>query len=190
MKYERTIIEGLPKKFNVMKILELLYKDGIPDNPHCVHYGLKVVADDRLKNETCAVVFRKELSSTGVFVLHSVELNSLTFAVPEYASEADVVLFASLMNAVRKKHPRTKAFDDHNIPVKYIGAREIVEMNKDRMNYLVKDLTTQEGFTMRGLTAAFTLKVEHLIPYSSVEMQAYELKRTFAEMQWQSEDEE
>ena len=120
MKYERTIIEGLPKKFNAKKILDLLYKGGMPENPYCVHYGMKVVAEDKLKNETCVVVFRKDLSATGVFVLHSTEQNSLTFAVPEFASDADVVLFASLMNAIQKNHPRTKAFDEYNQQVKNI----------------------------------------------------------------------
>ncbi|MBQ0075346.1 MAG: hypothetical protein KBT34_14295 [Prevotella sp.] len=188
MKYERTIIEGLPKKFNVKKILDLLYKGGMPENPYCVHYGMKVVAEDKQKNETCVVVFRKDLSATGVFVLHSAELNSLTFAVPGFASDADIILFASLMNAVQKTHPRTKAFDDYNQPVKYIGAREIEQMNTDRIHLLERLLTTKEGFKMDGINHPFILKVEHLIPYSSVEMQAYELKKMFVGMQWEADE--
>lgn len=36
----------------------------------------------------------------------------------------------TLVNAVHKNQPRTKAFDEYNQPVKYIGAREIEQMNK------------------------------------------------------------
>ncbi|MBQ0081231.1 MAG: hypothetical protein KBS95_06780 [Alistipes sp.] len=187
IKYEKVIIEGLPKKFNIKKILDFLYKGGIPENPYCEHYGLKIVTEDESKNKTC-IVFRKNLSSTGVVIQHNAEQSSLTFLVSEFASDADVVLFASLMNAVLKNHPRAKAFDEYSQPVKYIGAREIEQMNTNRIHLLERLLTTKDDFEMYGINHNFILKVEHLIPYSSLEMQAYELKKMFVEMQWKVDE--
>jgi len=42
---------------------------------------------------------------------------------------------------------------------------------------------------MRGLFTSFTLKVEHLRPAISPDMQALELRQTFLRMQWDKQEE-
>ena len=69
-----------------------------------------------------------------------------------------------------------------------MGAREIEQMKTDRTHLLERLLTTKEGFKMDGINHPFILKVEHLIAYSSVEMQAYELMRMFVGMQWEADE--
>ena len=69
-----------------------------------------------------------------------------------------------------------------------MGAREIEQMKTDRTHLLERLHTKNEGFKMDGIKHPFILKVEHLIPYSSVEMQAYELMRMFVGMQWEADE--
>lgn len=57
----------------------------------------------------------------------------------------------------------------------------------ERKRYLKRLLTTKEGFTMDGLNADFTLKVAHLRPAISPDMQVLELQKQFVRMQWKNE---
>ena len=61
-------------------------------------------------------------------------------------------------------------------------------MIKERKTYLKRLLTTKEGFTMEGINADFTLKVAHLRPAISPEVQVLELQRQFVGMQWENEN--
>lgn len=190
MKFERTIIEGMPKKFKVDTILDYLYNEEMPTNPYCQKYGFKTIDNNNPASPGEAIIaFRYDLSATGVILLHSSELNTLTFMVPEYASEADVLLFATLINSIRSKHPRTSAFDFSGEKIKYVTSKEIDEMNRDRRNIIHKNLLTKEGFRMDGINQSYILKVEHLIDYSSIDMRAYELMQTFISIQWNVEEE-
>lgn len=190
MKYEKVIIESMPRSFRISGILSLLYHE-MPENPYCRKYGLRKIESDSLDNsETFFFAYREGLSATGIALLHNSMLNTLTFMVPGYASEADVLLFATLVNAILRKHPRTKAFDDIGRPVKAVTGQDVDWMNRDRACLLQRNLQTMEGFTMQGLNHSYILKVEHLIPYSSVEMKAFELKQTFINIQWESPEEE
>jgi hypothetical protein len=60
-------------------------------------------------------------------------------------------------------------------------------MIEERKRYLKRLLTTKEGFTMEGINADFTLKVAHLKPAASVDIQMQQLQQQFVGMQWEFE---
>ena len=60
-------------------------------------------------------------------------------------------------------------------------------MIEERERYLKRLLTTKNGFTMEGINADFTLKVAHLKPAASADMQMQELQQQFVKMQWEFE---
>lgn len=60
-------------------------------------------------------------------------------------------------------------------------------MIADRQSYVKRLLKTKEGFTMEGLFHDFTLKVSHLRPAPTLDIQANELRQMFADMQWEKE---
>ena len=74
---------------------------------------------------------------------------------------------------------------DKYAPLKNLTADDVQQMIKDRKTYLKRLLKTKEGFTMEGINAGFTLKVEHLRPAISPDMQVLELQRQFVAMQWE-----
>ena len=63
-------------------------------------------------------------------------------------------------------------------------------MITDRQSYVKRLLKTKEGFTMEGLFHDFTLKVAHLRPAPTLDIQARDLRQLFADMQWEKGKEE
>lgn len=94
-------------------------------------------------------------------------------------------MYAAFVNAVLAKHKRAKLYDKH-ATLKSLTDDDVQRMTKDRQAYLKRQLTTKEGFTMEDLSADFTLKVAHLRPAISGDMQVLELQRQFVGMQWES----
>ena len=98
-------------------------------------------------------------------------------------------LYVKLANAVLKKHPRTKLYAQYDI-LKGLTEEDEKKMIADRQSYVKRLLKTKEGFTMEGLFHGFTLKVAHLRPAPTLDIQARDLRQLFADMQWEKEGKE
>ncbi len=160
MKYDKLTIIGLPKKFKVYYALDYLYSGcQLPDNPDDIIYDEWPADGDEGEDAMMAY---------------------------DWASDADVSLYVNLVNAVLKKHPRTKLYAQYDI-LKGLTEEDEKKMIADRQSYVKHLLKTKEGFTMEGLFHDFTLKVAHLRPALTLEIQARELRQMFADMQWEKE---
>ena len=91
-----------------------------------------------------------------------------------------------LANAVLKKHPRAKLYAQCDI-LKGLTEEDEKKMIADRQSYVKRLLKTKEGFTMEGLFHGCTLKVAHLRPAPTLDIQALNLRQMFADMQWEKE---
>ena len=188
MKYDKLTIEGVPKKFKVYYALDYLYPDGqLPDNPDDILYD-EWPADCE-EGEDAMMVYEYYKSATGVYLAYNETVRALSFELSPWASDADVSLYVKLFNAVLKKHPRAKLYAQYDI-LKELTEEDEKKMIADRQNYVKHLLKTEEGFTMEGLFHGFTLKVAHLRPAPTLEMQARELRQMFADMQWEKGEEE
>ena len=188
MKYDKLTIEGVPKKFKVYYALDYLYPDGqLPDNPNEILYDEWPADGD--EGEDAMMVYEYYKSATGVYLAYNETVHALSFELSPWASDADVSLYVKLVNAVLKKHPRTKLYAQYDI-LKGLTEEDEKKMIADRQSYVKHLLKTKKGFTMEGLFNDFTLKVAHLRPAPTLEMQARELRQMFADMQWEKEEEE
>ena len=188
MKYDKLTIMGLPKKFKVYYALDYLYPDDqLPDNPDDILYD-EWPADGE-EGEDAMMVYEYYKSATGVYLAYNETVQALSFELAPWASDADVSLYVKLVNAVLKKHPRTKLYAQYDI-LKGLTEEDEKKMIADRQSYMKRLLKTKEGFTMEGLFHGFTLKVAHLRPAPTLDMQAKELRQMFADMQWEKGEEE
>lgn len=188
MKYDKLTIIGLPKKFKVYYALDYLYSGcQLSDNPDDILYDEWPVECD--EGEDAMMVYEYYKSATGVYLAYNETVHALSFELSPWASDADVSLYVKLVNAVLKKHPRTKLYAQHDI-LKGLTEEDERKMIADRQSYVKHLLKTKEGFTMEGLFHGFTLKVSHLRPAPTLDMQARELRQMFADMQWEKEEEE
>ena len=185
MKYDKLTIIGLPKKFKVYYALDYLYPDGqLPDDPDDILYDEWPTDGD--EGEDAMMVYEYYKSATGVYLAYNETVHALSFELSPWASDADVSLYVKLVNAVLKKHPRTKLYAQHDI-LKGLTEEDERKMKADRQSYVKRLLKTKEGFTMEGLFHDFTLKVAHLRPSPTLDIQAKELRQIFADMQWEKE---
>ena len=187
MKYSKLIISGLPKSFNVTYAGDYLQPKGDDIEPEDILYDFYFAEADEDKGEEAVYLFQYNESTTGIYLLHSPHLQTLSLELSPWASEADVLLYAAFINAVLAKHKRARLYDKY-APLKGLTDDDVQRMIKDRKAYLKRLLTTKEGFTMEGINAGFTLKVAHLRPAISSDAQALELQRQFVAMQWESEE--
>lgn len=98
------------------------------------------------------------------------------------------MLYVSFINAVLAKHKRARLYDKY-APLAGLTDDDAQAMIKARKAYLKRLLATKDGFTMEGVNADYSLKVAHLSPAISPDMQVLELQRRFVGMQWEeSED--
>lgn len=188
MKYDKLEIIGLPKSFAIYKATDYLYPDNHEPTLEEIVYDEYPAECDEEKGEDASVIFKYDESSTGVYTVHNRISQSLSLFLSKWAVEADVRLYGALINAILKKHPRAKLYDKY-APLKGLTDDDVEQMVSDRNKYLKKLLQTKEGFTMEGLNSDFTLKVEHLKPASSIDMQVYELQQMFTMMQWENDEE-
>ena len=185
MKYDKLTIEGVPKKFKVYYALDYLYPDDqLPDNPDDILYD-EWPADGE-EGEDAMMVYEYNKSATGVYLAYNETVHALSFELSPWASDADVSLYVKLVNAVLKKHPRAKLYAQYDI-LKGLTEEDEKKMIADRQNYVKRLLKTKEGFTMEGLFHGCTLKVAHLRPAPTLDIQARELRQMFADMQWEKE---
>ena len=111
---------------------------------------------------------------------------TLTIELSPWAVEADVQLYALFVNAFLAKHKRARLYDKY-APLKSLTDKDMQKMIEERKRYLKRLLATKDGFTMEGINADFTLKVAHLKPATSVDIQVQELQQQFVKMQWETE---
>ena len=188
MKYDKLTIIELPKKFKVYYALDYLYPDDqLPDNPDDILYD-EWPADGE-DGEDAMMVYEYNKSATGVYVAYKETVHALSFELSPWASDADVKLSVKLVNAVLKKHPRAKLYAQYEL-LKGLTEEDGKKMIADRQSYVKRLLKTKEGFTMEGLFHGCTLKVAHLRPAPTLDIQARELRQMFADMQWEKEKEE
>lgn len=183
MKLEKLIITGLPKSFNLWDSVEYLDPIAIGLGPEHIKYDAYPVECNEERGEDAFIIFKYNESSTGVHVLLNTISHSLILELSQWAVEADVFLYAAYINAILSKHKRTHLFNNF-VPLPCITEIDTQKMIDDRRKYLKRKLTSKEGFCMEGLNASFTLKVEHLRPAASVDMQIMELQNQFVNMQW------
>ena len=188
MKYDKLTIIGLPKKFKVYYALDYLYSGcQLPDDPDDIIYD-EWPADGE-EGEDAMMAYEYNKSATGVYVAYNETVHALSFELSPWASDADVSLYVKLVNAVLKKHPRAKLYAQYDI-LKGLTEEDEKKMKADRQSYVKRLLKTKEGFTMEGLFHGCTLKVAHLRPAPTLDIQARELRQMFADMQWEKEEEE
>ena len=160
MKYSHLIIPGLPKSFDLWDSVEAfqpIYEGMKADN---IQYDLYPAECDEEKGEDACVLFKYNESATGVYLIHSSFLQTLSLEPSPWASEADVLLYASYINGILKKHKRARLYD------KYAPLKELTDEHVQK---------------------SFTLLVEHLRPAISPDMQVLELQQSFVKMQWEKE---
>ena len=188
MKYDKLTIIGLPKKFKVYYALDYLYSGcQLPDNPDDILYDEWPVECD--EGEDAMMVYEYYKSATGVYLAYNETVHALSFELSPWASDADVKLYVKLINAVLKKHLRTKLYAQYDI-LKGLTEEDEKKMMADRQSYVKRLLKNKESFTMEGLFHGCTLKVAHLRPAPTLDIQAKELRQMFADMQWEKEEEE
>ena len=185
MKYDKLTIIGLPKKFKVYYALDYLYSGcQLPDDPDDIIYD-EWPADGE-EGEDAMMAYEYNKSATGVYVAYNETVHALSFELSPWASDADVSLYVKLVNAVLKKHPRAKLYAQYDI-LKGLTEEDEKKMIADRQSYVKHLLKTKEGFTMEGLFHGCTLKVVHLRPAPTLDIQARDLRQMFADMQWEKE---
>ena len=187
MKYSKLIISGLPKSFDVIYAGD--YVQEMPDDAPIedVLYDFYFAEADEDKGEEGLVLFKYNESATGIYLVHTPHLQTLTVELSPWASEKDVLLYAAFINAVLAKHKRTRLYDKY-APLKGLTDEDVQQMIKDRKAYLKRQLTTKEGFTMEGLSVDYEVKVAHLWPNMPPEVWMQELMRQFVAMQWEAEE--
>ena len=186
MKYSHLIVSGIPKSFDLWESVDLLQPiyEGMDING--IQYDAYPAECDDEKGEEACVLFKYNESATGVYVTHSPFLQTLSLDLSPWAVEADVILYASYINGLLKKHKRVRLYDKY-APLKELTEEQVQTMIAERKTYLKRLLSKEKSFTMYGLNAGFTLLVEHLRPAISLDMQALELQQSFVRMQWEKE---
>ncbi len=184
MKYSNLIIAGIPKSFKLWDVPEYLqpfYEDLDADS---ILYDMYTAECNEDRGEDAAMLFKYDESASGIYLVHTPHVQSLSLYLSPWAVEADIYLYAKFINVIQNKHKRVKLYDKY-VPLKSLTDEMVSKMIKDRKAYLRRLLTTKEGFTMEGLNADFTVKVAHLRPASSIDMQISELQRLFVRLQWE-----
>ena len=184
MKYSNLIISNIPKSFDLWDAVECLqpWQEGM--KPDDMLYDLYFDECDEDKGEDACVVFKYNESSTGFYVLHSSHLQTLSLKLSPWAVEADVLLYASFVNMILQRHKRARLYDKYAL-LKGLSDEDAQKMIAERKRYLKRLLSTKEGFTMEGINADFTLKVDHLRPAISPDIQLLKLQQQFVRMQWE-----
>ena len=187
MKYSHLIISGIPKSFDLWESIDSLqpFYEGM--DLDSIEYDAYPAECDEEKGEDACFLFKYNESASGVYVVHTPHLQTLTLDLSPWGVEADVLLYASYINGILKKHKRARLYDKY-APIKELSDALVQTMIAERKAYHKRLLARENGFTMLGLNAEFTLLPEHLRPSISVDMQVLELQQSFVRMQWEKED--
>lgn len=126
---------GLPKSFDVWNSVE--YIDPIPEEHRVedITYDAYPLECEEDKGEDGIVVFKYNESASGVYAVHNTVTQTLALELSPWAVEADVLLYASYVNAVLAKHKRARLYD-HFAPLSAIMEDAISVMVSDRKKHL------------------------------------------------------
>ena len=187
MKYSNLTIADIPKSFNLAYAVD--YIQPLPEdaNPENLLYDSYPAECDEEKGEDVCVIFKYDESATGIYVVHTPHLQTLSLWLSPWAVEADVQVYVSFVNAVLAKHKRARLYDKY-APLKNLSDKDAELMTVERKRYLKRLLATKDGFTMEGINADYTLQVAHLRPAITPEIQVQELQQSFVRMQWEFDD--
>ena len=183
MKYSHLTITHLPKSFYIAYVVDYIQPVSDFTRPEDILYDMYPAELDEAGAEA-AVLFKYDESSAGIYLVHTLYLQTLSVYLSPWASEADVLLYAAVVNAILAKHKCARLYDKY-AHLKNLTDDDVHQMIKDRKAYLKRLLKTKDGFTMEGVNAGFTLKVSDLCPAISPDMQVLELQRQFVRMQWE-----
>ena len=184
MNYSKLTIAGVPKSFNIWDVVDYVQDLSDEASPDDVQYDFYSAECDEDKGEEACVLFKYDESATGVYVTHTLHLQTLSLELSPWAVETDVQMYASFVNAFLAKHKRARLYDKY-APIKSMTDEDVQKMIEERKRYLKRLLTTKEDFTMEGVNADFSLNVAHLKPAASVDIQIQELQQQFVKMQWE-----
>lgn len=184
MRYSHLTISGVPKSFSLWESLDVLQPLYEEMNVDDIQYDAYPAECDEEKGEEACALFKYNESASGVYVVHTPHLQTLSLELSPWAVEADVLLYASYINGILKRHKRARLYDKY-APLKELTEEQVQTMIAERKTYLKRLLAKEKGFTMDGLNAEFTLLVEQLRPAISLDMQALELQQSFVRMQWE-----
>ena len=188
MKYSHLIISGVPKSFDLWESVDSLQPIYEGMRTEDIQYDAYPAECDDQKGEEAFVLFKYNESATGVYVVHSPFMQTLSLELSPWAVEADVLLYASYINGIKKKHKRARLYDKY-APLMELTEEHVQTMIAERKSYLKRLLSKEKGFSMDGINVGYTLLVEHLRPAISLDMQALELQHSFVRMQWEDEEE-
>ena len=187
MKYSNLTIAGVPKSFDLWDTADSLlpWQEGM--KPDELLYDMYPAGCNEDIGEDACVLFKYNESASGVYILHSPHLQTISLELSPWGVEADVLLYVTFVNLILSKHKRARLYDKY-APLKGLSDEDAQKMIAERKRYLKRLLTTKEDFTMEGINACFTLKVAHLRPAISPEIQVLELQQQFVRMQWGLEE--
>ena len=185
MKYSHLIISGVPKSFELWESVEYLQPVYEGMNPDDILYDAYPAECNEAKGEDACVLFKYNESATGVYVAHTPYLQTLSLDLSPWAVDADVLLYASYINGILKRHKRARLYDKY-APIEGLSDEQVQKMMAERRAYLKRLLAKEKGFTMDGINAGLTFVVEHLRPAISLDMQILALQQSFVKMQWKN----
>ena len=185
MKYDKLSITGLPKTFDLQDFCDSIHLLGRVSSPNDILHGIYPIEYYEAGN--ALVLFQFNESATGITLVYTPHLQTLSLCLSPWAIESDVMLYVRFINFILSKFNDAKLFDADQ-PLNALTEDDELKMIQSHSKYLEHLLATEEGFTMEGLNCNFTLKVAHLKPASSIEKQAAELQNVFMEMQWTLDD--
>ena len=90
MKCSKLIIAGLPKSFDVTYAGDSLQDLSDDSNPEDVLYDFYFAEADEDKGEEAVMLFKYNESATGIYLVHTPHLQTLSVELSPWASEADV----------------------------------------------------------------------------------------------------
>lgn len=113
MKYSKLIISGLPKSFDVTYAGDYIQPMGDDIQPEEILYDFYFAEADEEKGEEAVFLFKYGESATGIYLVHTPHLQTLTVELSPWASEADVLLYAAFINTMLAKHKRARLYDKY-----------------------------------------------------------------------------
>ena len=107
--------------------------DGI--QPEEILYDFYFADADEDKGEEAVYLFKYNESATGIYLVYTPHLQSLSMELSPWASEADVLLYGTFLNAVLAKHKRARLYEKY-APLKGLTDDNVQRMIKERKAHL------------------------------------------------------
>ena len=183
MKLQELEIIGLPKRFDIYEIFDELNPVSETLDPDSIKYDSYPLEGGDGRDEQAEMFFKYDESATGVEVVYTRFTQNMRVWLSNLAVEADVKLFADVINTVLKLHPRAKLYDGlSRLPG--ISPDDVNLMVKERNQYLKRRLKGVKPFAMEGLNAGFSVQPEFLHGTDELDVLMKKLQENFVKAQW------